>query len=122
MLKSVLKLLERCNHLCIIVEVLTREHDAEPAWLGSGELTSSLDHPSAVLVELLPQLVLCLPGAFLQEASEVNPSHQSTVGLEKWDVCSSKGILESVARGSQSLLGGLYEVVHPGLVFQDLLK
>lgn len=120
--ESVLELLEWGAHGIFVLEVLAGDHDAEPAWLGSSELATPLDHPTNLIVKFLPELILRLPGAFSEMSSEVNPSHQSTLGLEKWDFDCLQSILESVFRGGQSLLRGLDESVKPFLVLEDSLK
>lgn len=103
------------------MEILTSQNDAEPAWLLSGELTASLDHPSTVVVKLHPKLIFSLPRAFSQMTSEVYPSHECSLGLENGDVGGLQGISESASCNCQSLSSGLHVIFKPLLVLKDLL-
>lgn len=119
--ESLLQLIEGSNDLVIVLNHLAGEHDTEPAGLGGCELATSLDHPAAVLVELLPERVLGLPRALNEVASHVDPSHQGALRLEKWDVGGLESIFESVPGLGQSLAVLFNELGDEIIIFEDLL-
>lgn len=120
--ESILELFEWSNHLFIVSEILAREHDTEPARLRSSVLSSSLDHPSTILIQFFPKLVFGVPGVISEEASEVNPSHQSTLRLENWDASTLESILEGNSRNLKSLPWSLNKVINPLLVLENFLQ